>query len=43
MSPLETSCKGNQVTVHETEVEVSLKSLEKDAAAIRGLRGLFRV
>lgn len=42
VSPLETSRKGNQVTVQEAEVEVSLKSLEKDAV-VRGLQGLFGI
>lgn len=42
VSPLETSRKGNQVTVYETEVEVSLRFLERDAA-IRSLEGLFGI
>lgn len=42
MSPLETNGKGNQVIVRETEVEVSLKFLERDTA-IRGLEELFGI
>jgi hypothetical protein len=42
VSSLETNSKGNQVTVHEGEVEVSLKSMERDTD-VRGLQGSFGI
>lgn len=42
VSPLEINRKGNRVAVRETEVEVSLKFPESEAA-IRGLEGLFGI